>query len=261
MLSPISGTSGKLGFSYFPYLNGNRQCEFRFPHSPDPTSLERSIRKEACSSSIDNNACLSLDFRQPPSIQALVPSTDSRSPPSTEDTHLPSTNIFHPRSIDTLGQTSIDTEPRDMVANLILVRDERGDLHDQEGHLRNAGVSKEDKLQEGNLEVESLMSFGGSHWCRSTPSHEHRSTEVIQNQSTSCLGHRSTTPTESTASCNAVRIMTHEEFAAKHPHPPSPVYVNIDRHSDPVIDRHQETPIDRQPPTPIDRRAPLTYRV
>ncbi|KAF3592831.1 hypothetical protein DY000_02022556 [Brassica cretica] len=27
----ISGTSGKLGFSYFPYLNGNRQCEFWFP--------------------------------------------------------------------------------------------------------------------------------------------------------------------------------------------------------------------------------------
>ncbi|KAF3574885.1 hypothetical protein F2Q69_00059572 [Brassica cretica] len=28
-------------------------------------------------------------------------------------------------------------------------------------------------------------------------------------------------PTESTASCNAVKIPTHEEFAAKHPHPPS----------------------------------------
>ncbi|KAF3516611.1 hypothetical protein DY000_02061218 [Brassica cretica] len=27
----ISGTSGKLGFSYFPNLNGNRQCKFRFP--------------------------------------------------------------------------------------------------------------------------------------------------------------------------------------------------------------------------------------
>ncbi|KAF3503500.1 hypothetical protein F2Q69_00042374 [Brassica cretica] len=27
----ISGTSGKLGFSYFPTLNGNRQCELRFP--------------------------------------------------------------------------------------------------------------------------------------------------------------------------------------------------------------------------------------
>ncbi|KAF3567508.1 hypothetical protein DY000_02016160 [Brassica cretica] len=89
------------------------------------------------------------------------------------------------------------------------------------------------------------MSFGGSHWCRSTPSHEHRSTEVIQNRSTSSPGHRSTTPMESTASCNVVRIMTHEEFASKHPHPPTPVYVKIDRHSEPVIDRHPETTIDR----------------
>ncbi|KAF3553577.1 hypothetical protein F2Q69_00012748 [Brassica cretica] len=30
-------------------------------------------------------------------------------------------------------------------------------------------------------------------------------------------------PTESTASCNAMKILTHDEFAAKHPHPPSPV--------------------------------------
>ncbi|KAF3551886.1 hypothetical protein DY000_02008305 [Brassica cretica] len=66
---------------------------------------------------------------------------------------------------------------------------------------------------------------------------------------------------ESTGSCKAVRIMTHEEFAAKHPHPPSPVYVNIDRQSDPTIDRHQEIVIDRQPQAPIDRRAPITYRV
>ncbi|WZZ88662.1 hypothetical protein YC2023_117241 [Brassica napus] len=86
-------------------------------------------------------------------------------------------------------------------------------------------VVKEEKLQEGDFEVESLLSFGGSHWCRSTQSHEHRSTEVIQNRSTSSPGHRSTTPKESTASCNAVRIMTHEEFAAKHPHPPSPAYM------------------------------------
>ncbi|KAF2587193.1 hypothetical protein F2Q70_00035928 [Brassica cretica] len=55
--------------------------------------------------------------------------------------------------------------------------------------------------------------------------------------------------------------MTHEEFAAKHPHTPSPVYVKIDRHSYPVIDRQKETAIDRQPPVPIDRQAPLTYRV
>ncbi|KAF3513130.1 hypothetical protein F2Q69_00005728 [Brassica cretica] len=111
-----------------------------------------------------------------------------------------------------------------MVATLILVRDERGDLHDQDGHLRNAAVVKEEKLQEGDFEVESLMSFGGSHWCRSTPSHEHRSTKVNQNRSTSSPEHRSTTPTESPTSCNAVRIMTHEELSAKHPHPPSPVY-------------------------------------
>ncbi|KAF2599113.1 hypothetical protein F2Q68_00010527 [Brassica cretica] len=76
-------------------------------------------------------------------------------------------------------------------------------------------------------------------------------------------------PTESTASCIAVRILTHKEFAARHPHPPSPVYVKIDRHSDTPIDRQHDTAIDRQhetainrqPPAPIDRRTPLTYRV
>ncbi|KAF2583276.1 hypothetical protein F2Q68_00004661 [Brassica cretica] len=87
-----------------------------------------------------------------------------------------------------------------MVATLILVRDNNGDLHDQEGHLRNAAVVKEEKRQEGDFEVESLMSFGGTHWCRSTSDFEHRSTP----------------------SCNAVRILTHEEFAAKHPCPPNP---------------------------------------
>ncbi|KAF3542978.1 hypothetical protein DY000_02006956 [Brassica cretica] len=99
----------------------NKETQLLF--SPDPASLERSIRKEVLSSSIDNNTCSSLDFRQPP---------------STKDIHLPSTDIFHPTSIDTSVQTSIDTEPRDMVATLILVCDERGDLYDQEGHLRNA---------------------------------------------------------------------------------------------------------------------------
>ncbi|KAF3541191.1 hypothetical protein F2Q69_00023317 [Brassica cretica] len=113
------------------------------------------------------------------------------------------------------------------------------------------------------------MSFGGSHWCRSTPDFEHRSMDFNQNRSTVSPEHRSTTPTELTASCNVVRIMTHEEFTARHPHPPSPVYVNIDRQTGPAIDRQRETaidrqptaPIDRQPTAPIDRRAPLTYRV
>ncbi|KAF3596147.1 hypothetical protein DY000_02022036 [Brassica cretica] len=105
------------------------------------------------------------------------------------------------------------------------------------------------------------MSFGGSHWCRSTPDFEHRSTDFIQNRSTGSPEHCSMTPTESTASCNAVRILTHEEFAARHPHLPISVYVKISRHSDTPVDRQKETAIDRQPPAPIDRRAPLTYRV
>ncbi|KAF2565160.1 hypothetical protein F2Q70_00016897 [Brassica cretica] len=88
------------------------------------------------------------------------------------------------------------------------------------------------------------MSFGRSHWCRSTPDFEHRSTDFNHNRSTGSPEHRSMTPTESTASCNAVRILTHEEFAARHPHPPSPVYVKIDRHSDPIVDRQKKTAID-----------------
>ncbi|KAF3538838.1 hypothetical protein F2Q69_00022997 [Brassica cretica] len=70
-------------------------------------------------------------------------STDTRSPPSTEAT-LPSTDIFHPTSIDTSYRTSIDTEPRDMVATLVFVPDENEDLHDEEGHLRNAAGQKID---------------------------------------------------------------------------------------------------------------------
>ncbi|KAF2620478.1 hypothetical protein F2Q68_00039381 [Brassica cretica] len=120
---------------------------------------------------------------------------------------------------------------------------------------------KEEKLQEGDFEVESLMSFGGSHWCQSTPDHEHRSMVSSPNQSTGSPEHRSMTPTESTASCNAVRILTHEEFAEKHPHPPNPDNVRIARHAATPIDRKTDVDIDRQPPASIDRRAPITYRV
>ncbi|KAF2567570.1 hypothetical protein F2Q68_00025642 [Brassica cretica] len=87
----------------------NKETQLLF--SPDPASLERSIRKEMRSSLIDNNICSSLDFVQSPSTQTLVPSTDIHSPPSTEDTHLPSTDIVHLTSIDTPTRTSTDTEP------------------------------------------------------------------------------------------------------------------------------------------------------
>ncbi|WZZ71826.1 hypothetical protein YC2023_083196 [Brassica napus] len=122
-------------------------------------------------------------------------------------------------------------------------------------------VVKQEKLKEGDFEVESSMSFSGSHWCRSTPDFEHRSMNFNQNRSTCSPKHRSTTPTESTTSCNAVRILTHEEFTARHPHLPSPVYVKFDRHSDTPVDRQGETAIDRKTPSHIDRRKPLTYRV
>ncbi|KAF2535467.1 hypothetical protein F2Q68_00020618 [Brassica cretica] len=117
-------------------IRSNKENQLLF--SPDPASLERSIRKEAHSLSTDNNTSVSLDFAQPPSTQTPIPSTDSRSPLSIDNTNLPSTDIIHPTSIDIPSRTSIDTEPRDMVAPLILARDNNGDLHDQEGHLRNA---------------------------------------------------------------------------------------------------------------------------
>ncbi|KAF2560531.1 hypothetical protein F2Q70_00017590 [Brassica cretica] len=150
---------------------------------------------------------------------------------NTTYTHLPSTEIFHPASINTSIRTSIDNEPRDMVATLILVRDDRGNLHDQEDRT---GV---DRRRSSNIDPRISIQIDR--------------------------------PTESTASCIAVRILTHKEFAARHPHPPSPVYVKIDRHSDTPIDRQHDTAIDRQhetainrqPPAPIDRRTPLTYRV
>ncbi|KAF2561265.1 hypothetical protein F2Q70_00017044 [Brassica cretica] len=119
----------------------NKETQLLF--SSDPASLERSICKGIRSSSIDNNTCSSLDFRQPPSKQTPVSSTDTRFQLSTEDTLL-STDIFHPISIDLSVRTSIDTEPRDMVVTLILVRDYKGDLYDQEGHLRNATVQRID---------------------------------------------------------------------------------------------------------------------
>ncbi|KAF2607745.1 hypothetical protein F2Q68_00043034 [Brassica cretica] len=68
---------------------------------------------------------------------------DTRLPPSTETT-LPSTAHTHPTSIDIPPWISIDTEPRDMVATIVLIQDATGNLHDQEGHLRNAACQKID---------------------------------------------------------------------------------------------------------------------
>ncbi|KAF3581889.1 hypothetical protein DY000_02030763 [Brassica cretica] len=90
-------------------------------------------------------------------------------------------------------------------------------------------VVKQEKLQEGDFEVESPMSFGGSHWCRSSPDFEHQSMDFNPDRSKGSLEHRSMKLTKSTSCCNAVNILTHEEFAARRPHRPSPVYVKIGR--------------------------------
>ncbi|KAF3540669.1 hypothetical protein F2Q69_00023123 [Brassica cretica] len=140
-----------------------------------------------------------------------------------------------------------------MVATLILVRDERGDLHDQEGHLHNAAASGEaGETARRRFQSRKLDEFRRIALVSIDAGFEHRSTDFNQNRSTGSLEHRSMTPTESTASCNVVRILTHEEFAARHPHPPSPVYVIIDRHSDTPVDRQKETTIDGQTPAHID---------
>ncbi|KAF2539227.1 hypothetical protein F2Q68_00021190 [Brassica cretica] len=81
----------------------NKESQLIF--SPDPASLECTIRKEARSLSTDNNTSVSLDSVQPPSTQTPVPSTNSRSPLSIDNTKLPSTDTLHLTSIDIPSRT------------------------------------------------------------------------------------------------------------------------------------------------------------
>ena len=111
-------------------------------------------------------------------------------------------------------------------------------------------VVKEEKLKEGDFKVESPMSFGSSHRCRPTPRVEHRSMESDEQRSIDAFQHRST---KSVASFETVRIMTHEEFTAKHPRPPKPLRLSIDRQSEPDTDRLREPTGDRQSSPVFDR--------
>ena len=80
----------------------------------DPAHLERSIRKEKLAASIDTTYTSSID-------------TCER------------------ESIDTSSATSVDTNLRATMSEiLVLQRDENGDLHDQDGHLRNAAGQRTD---------------------------------------------------------------------------------------------------------------------
>ncbi|KAL0899036.1 hypothetical protein Bca101_082997 [Brassica carinata] len=77
-------------------------------------------------------------------VQSEKTNAPHRSTSTPTDTTLPSTNFAYQTSIDTPALTSIDTQPRDMVATLILRQDENRDLRDQEGYLRNAAGQKLD---------------------------------------------------------------------------------------------------------------------
>ncbi|KAG5414867.1 hypothetical protein IGI04_002434 [Brassica rapa subsp. trilocularis] len=235
----------------------NKEKDLLF--SDDPAHLECTIRRGQRSTSLDATTSSSIDTHN-------QPSTDTR----------PSSSIDPNRStmIDITPRTSIDTVSSKMVNIIILTHDEIGNLYDQAGHLRNATGQKMDAQgtlipdadatgaaqPERDFEIESSMSLGRSQWCRPMSMNSHQSTDHDEDRWTDYSSRRSTSSAEST-DCNAVRILTHEEFAAKHPHPPSPFYDKIDRSVEPTIDRQSESGIDRNNPPPINRRAPLTYRV
>ncbi|KAF2558395.1 hypothetical protein F2Q68_00014218 [Brassica cretica] len=229
--------------------------------------------------SVDNEVVLSVDNEVLPSVDVeVLSSVDVQVLPSvdieveysvpTSSTLLNSpTHVVIPFCHNVVEQ--LDRIGEDLAEHVDLGEEDPGRGLDLPNHTTLGSVVKEEKLQEGDFKVESLMSFGGSHWCRSTPDFEHRSTPASPNRSTGSPEHRPMTPTKSTSSCNAVRNLTHEEFAAKHPHPPNPDNVRIVRRADTSIDRHGESNIDRQrdvsidgqPSAPIDQRAPITYRV
>ncbi|KAF2586639.1 hypothetical protein F2Q70_00035951 [Brassica cretica] len=143
--------------------------------SEDPAHLERTIRKDQRSTSLD---------------AAAFTSTDSHTQPSTDTRPSSSTDLHRSTSIDTTPRTSIDHQSQNMVAIVILRQDQNGNLYDQDGHLRNATdddfwqVVTHEKFGEGDFEVESSMSFGGSLWCRPMSMDAHRSTDHDEDRST-----------------------------------------------------------------------------
>ena len=93
--------------------------------------------------------------------------------------------------------------------------------------------------------VESSMSFGSSHWCRSTPVAEHRSIPLEMYVGTE-------------------RITRHSEFANRHLHPPIPYWVktdDINRHQHDGINRQQQASTNQQQQTSSNRHPPMTWRV
>ncbi|KAL0695159.1 hypothetical protein Bca4012_062339 [Brassica carinata] len=72
------------------------------------------------------------------------------------------------------------------------------------------------------------------------------------------LPHRLTESTKSTSTNRPVRVMTHAEFAARHPNPLHPF---IDRYHEDDIDRQHRPDIDRHDTSDIDRRTTIKQRL
>ncbi|KAF2556987.1 hypothetical protein F2Q68_00015319 [Brassica cretica] len=106
-------------------------------------------------------------------------------------------------SIDDNISSSTDTSQKMLTdtsnPSTYSLRAENGDLHDQESHLQNAAGKRLDDQRATDTERKH----------RPMETDEHRSIPAVEHQST-----------ESVASCETVRILTHEVFTAKHPHPP-----------------------------------------
>ncbi|KAF2574653.1 hypothetical protein F2Q70_00002894 [Brassica cretica] len=96
----------------------------------DPARFECSIRKEKRTSSIDTTSTTSINTTSTTSI---------------DTTSTTSIDTCDRAKIDSSTRRSIDTNPRaDIVATLVLQRDENGDLHDPGGHLCNAAGQRID---------------------------------------------------------------------------------------------------------------------
>ena len=115
-------------------------------------------------------------------------------------------------------------------------------------------VLEQGKPEEDAFLVESCMSIGSSYWCRPTPTTEHQPTPSAEHRSTSTAEHQSTSstehrPTPLLGSDKTVRIQSHSNFSARHPHPPTLARVtsdDVNRQQHEKIDRHQHGSVDRQ---------------
>ncbi|KAF3588774.1 hypothetical protein F2Q69_00027186 [Brassica cretica] len=111
----IFGTSGKLGFSYFPNLNGNRQCKFRFPQLQDIFTDEELLNMQKRGDT---------DHIQAEAAWERTRSIDTRHQQSTDKLPQQSININNTTSIDNHPIPYITVSEKDKLDNQYLTPDE-----------------------------------------------------------------------------------------------------------------------------------------